>query len=82
MNGAPIGGFASCAAEEGTIGMPGSCVGAISCITGEPACPGGTIAGRRDGCWTGYCIPYAECDMLPTCDTLIEACTAVRRRRG
>jgi hypothetical protein len=71
-NGAPIGAFTSCAAEAGT-GGPGSCVGEIDCFTGEPACPDGTIAGRRDGCWTGYCIPYAQCDALPACGELVES---------
>ncbi len=72
-NGAPIGGFTSCASEDGTVGGPGSCVGDINCITGEPACPMGTIAGRRDGCWTGYCIPHAQCDTLPACSGLVES---------
>ena len=72
-NGSPIGAFMSCASEEGTVGDPGSCVGEINCITGEPACPAGTIAGRLDGCWTGYCIPYAQCDMLPACGALVES---------
>ncbi len=64
--------FASCAAEVGASG-PGSCVGEISCREVEPVCPSGTIAGRRYGCWTGFCIAYAECDTLPPCDTLGEA---------
>jgi hypothetical protein len=71
-NGAEIGSFTSCAAETNTTD-PGSCVGNITCLAAEPACPSGTIAGRRNGCWTGYCIPYAECDTLPTCDSLGEA---------
>ncbi|HEY5951712.1 MAG TPA: hypothetical protein VIV40_39730 [Kofleriaceae bacterium] len=69
--GTPIGSFMSCAAETNT-GDPGSCVGAITCDAAEPACPTGTIAGRRNGCWTGYCIPYADCDQLPACSTLDE----------
>jgi hypothetical protein len=73
VGGAPIGAFTSCAAESGTPTDPGSCVGEITCDAAEPACPSGTIAGRRNGCWTGYCIPYAQCDTLPTCDTLGEA---------
>lgn len=66
-----IGTFQSCAAE-GTVQDPGSCVGAITCAEAEPACPGGTIAGRRNGCWTHYCIPYAQCDTLPACTALDE----------
>lgn len=69
--GTPIGSFMSCA-PEGTAQDPGSCVGTVTCGTAPPQCPMGTIAGRRNGCWTGYCIPYADCDMLPACSTLGE----------
>jgi hypothetical protein len=69
--GTPIGSFLSCAAE-GTVQDPGSCVGTVTCATPPPQCPMGTIAGRRNGCWTGYCIPYAQCDQLPACSTLDE----------
>jgi hypothetical protein len=71
-NGEPIGSFQSCAAES-AVGDPGSCVGEVLCDALPPQCPSGTIAGRRNGCWTGYCIPYAECDQLPACSTLDEA---------
>jgi hypothetical protein len=70
--GTPIGQFQSCAAET-SIADPGSCVGEVLCDALPPACPAGTIAGRRNGCWTGYCIPYAQCDQLPACSTLDEA---------
>lgn len=70
--GTPIGAFQSCAAEPGAQPDPGSCVGQITCTTATPACPTGTIAGQRNGCWTGYCIPYAQCDQLPACGTLGE----------
>jgi hypothetical protein len=69
--GTPIGVFQSCAAEEGPQD-PGSCVGTVTCTTPQPACPANTIAGQRNGCWTGYCIPYAQCDQLPACSTLDE----------
>lgn len=69
--GTPIGQFQSCAAETST-GDPGSCVGEVACDALPPNCPAGTIPGRRDGCWTGYCIPYAECDQLPSCSSLGE----------
>jgi hypothetical protein len=42
-------------------GDPGSCTGPVDCSTGEPACPTGTVAGIVDGCWSGYCIPEADC---------------------
>jgi len=69
--GSPIGQFMSCEAES-SVADPGSCVGTITCTTPEPMCPASTIAGRRNGCWTGYCIPYADCDQLPACSTLGE----------
>jgi len=69
--GAPIGNFLSCAAE-GTTTDPGSCVEAVTCTTPQPQCPPDTIAGRRNGCWTGYCIPLAQCDALPGCGGLAE----------
>jgi hypothetical protein len=47
-------------------------VGAVTCDTPPPACPATTLPGRRDGCWTGYCIPIAQCDALPTCGELAE----------
>ncbi len=69
--GTPIGSFVSCAAE-GSVQDPGSCVGAVTCGTAPPACPANTLAGRRNGCWTGYCIPYDQCDQLPACSELGE----------
>ena len=69
--GAPIGGFASCQPEQG-MQDPGSCVGEVTCDALPPNCPSGTIPGRRNGCWTGYCIPQADCDQLPACTTLGE----------
>jgi len=69
--GTPIGSFLSCAPETSDPN-PGSCVGAITCTTPAPACPAGTLAGRANGCWTGYCIPYAQCDQLPACSELNE----------
>lgn len=69
--GAPIGSFASCA-NETTSGDPGSCVGEVLCDALPPACPMGTIPGRTNSCWTGYCIPYAQCDQLPACNVLDE----------
>jgi len=69
--GAPIGTFNACA-PEGSIQDPGSCVGNITCTTPAPQCPMNTLPGKRNGCWTGYCIPIADCDQLPACDTLGE----------
>jgi hypothetical protein len=71
--GPSIGNFLSCGDEETITGDPGSCVGEVSCDALPPNCPAGTIPGRRNGCWTGYCIPYAQCDQLPSCSSLGEA---------
>jgi hypothetical protein len=69
--GSPIGSFTACAAES-ALQDPGSCVGAVTCAIPAPECPDSTLAGRRNGCWTGYCIPYANCDELPACSSLNE----------
>lgn len=69
--GSPIGTFMSCAAES-SVQDPGSCVGAITCTTPQPSCPANTLPGRANGCWTGYCIPIADCDALPSCEDLLE----------
>jgi hypothetical protein len=51
---------------------PGSCVGEVACDEEPPECPVDTIPGRRNGCWTGFCIPVAQCDSIPACSTLGE----------
>ena len=42
---------------------PGTCVDntGLGCASASPACPSGTTPGMRDGCYTGYCIPLADC---------------------
>lgn len=40
---------------------PGSCTGDVYCFAMPPACPANTTPGIANGCWTGYCIPNAEC---------------------
>ncbi len=40
------------------------CTGAI-CNGIPPACPEGQFARVEDDCWTGACIPAANCDELP-----------------
>lgn len=72
-----LGNFQSCIPEPGTVPDPGSCVGEISCDEAAPNCPSDTIAGRENGCYTGYCIPVNECDVLAACSSLQEeACVA------
>jgi hypothetical protein len=70
--GAPIGPFVSCGPESGIPPDPGSCVGEVVCAEAPPACPPDTVAGRRDGCWTGFCIPLADCDQAPACSDMDE----------
>lgn len=69
--GSPIGSFLSCAAES-SVQDPGSCVGTVTCNETPPDCPTGTLPGIRNACYTGYCIPYAQCDQLPACSELTE----------
>jgi hypothetical protein len=40
---------------------PGECTGAITCTTPPPQCPANSTAGIANGCYTGYCIPNADC---------------------
>jgi hypothetical protein len=40
---------------------PGSCTGTISCNSAPPTCPANTTPGIANGCWSGYCIPNADC---------------------
>lgn len=40
---------------------PGSCGGQILCNSAPPSCPANTTPGIANGCWTGYCIPNADC---------------------
>lgn len=51
---------------------PGSCVGDVGCRAAVPDCPPGTIPGVENGCWTGYCISFEDCDELPECPGLAE----------
>ena len=44
---------------------PGNCSGEVFCDALPPACPADTLPGIKDGCWTGYCIPLAQCEDLP-----------------
>jgi hypothetical protein len=63
---------------------PGSCTGAVNCFANPPACPSGTTAGIRNGCWTGYCIPNSACGpndpgvcySAVTCDSVGPNCPA------
>jgi hypothetical protein len=56
---------------------PGQCSGPVSCNMAPPACPPGTTAGIDNGCYTGYCIPNADCAPEDCASITTEAaCTA------
>lgn len=64
-------------------GDPGACTGDVLCDAIPPACPAGTVAGVLNGCWSGYCIPEADCGPHDpgtcdpaTCTTPAPACPA------
>jgi hypothetical protein len=56
---------------------PGQCSGQVTCNIAAPQCPAGTTAGIENGCYTGYCIPLADCSPAD-CATLTDeaSCTA------
>jgi hypothetical protein len=51
---------ATCVANQD----PGACTGVVVCDSLPPTCPMGTVAGIRNGCWTGYCIPESACGFM------------------
>lgn len=44
---------------------PASCAGPLTCSVAAPACADGETPAILDGCYTGECIPLAECDVAP-----------------
>lgn len=60
-----------CVADPPPPNDPGTCDGEVWCdVAALPACPDGTTPGIANGCYTGYCIPLADCDPKDpgTCD--------------
>jgi len=56
---------------------PGDCYSPVTCNSAPPQCPSGTLPGVADGCWSGYCIPTAQCEAAPCAALATEAaCTA------
>lgn len=56
---------------------PGQCTGSVLCNMAPPACPAGTTAGIANNCYTGYCIPNANCGPAACASLTDEAsCTA------
>jgi len=62
----------------------GNCYEEALCDIVQPNCPDGTLPGIKNGCYTGYCIPVAECPDDPPdhgncyedvwCDSLPPTC--------
>ncbi len=44
---------------------PGLCYGEVFCDGLPPDCPGGTVPGIDNGCWSGACIALADCEDPP-----------------
>ena len=40
----------------------------VLCKSLPPECPEGQIPGVADSCWSGSCVPIANCNAVPTCD--------------
>jgi len=51
--------FERCFDETTT--APGQCTGTLQCGISPPTCPVSTTPGIANGCWTGFCIPNAQC---------------------
>jgi hypothetical protein len=50
----------------------GTCggTGGTSCMTFKPNCPSGQVPELIDGCYTGSCRAYGECDVNPVCENI------------
>lgn len=77
---APCGaaGFGYCA-DEGDPVDPGNCYEPVTCDQAPPDCPEGTTPGIRNGCYTGYCIPLAECEDQPACAAIEAEASCIAR---
>jgi len=58
---------------------PGLCYGEITCDSLPPDCPAETMPGISDGCWTGYCIPVADCEVQMVCGDITEEFSCIAR---
>lgn len=58
-NGCPPVCYGACVPD---LSRPESCYGEVACEALPPECPAGTAPGRSNLCWTGNCIPFAQCD--------------------
>ncbi len=62
----------------------GNCYEEALCDMVEPECPADTLPGVADGCYTGYCIPIAECPDDPpppptACTDIADEATCISR---
>jgi hypothetical protein len=67
---------ASCTTTCIATGELGTCNTPVACQIAAPACPAGSTPGVVGQCWSGYCIPDAECATGCTGFTTATACTA------
>lgn len=58
---------------------PGLCYAPVDCTSEPPACPADTMPGIAEGCWTGYCIPVADCEAEPACSSIDVEASCVAR---
>ncbi len=75
------GAFVQCRNEDETTdpGDAGLCYAPVTCAISSPACPAGTTPGILDGCYTGYCIPLADCESQPACSAITVEMTCIAR---
>jgi hypothetical protein len=66
-----VGYFKTCLPETAPPNL-GTCYDDVVCRALPPECPVGTLPGVVDGCWSGYCIPEADCEAPPACSALTE----------
>jgi hypothetical protein len=45
----------------------GTCYGEVFCDSLPPECPADAVPGVIEGCWSGACIPVAECEPMASC---------------
>ena len=74
-----VGAFARCGAESGDPGDPGLCYAPVTCDEIPPSCPAETTPGIRDNCYTGYCIPFPDCESAPPCEEVAAEMTCIAR---
>jgi len=69
--------FSNCLAERRIDPPPGECYGPVTCESPMPICPSNTLPGIHNGCYTGFCIPLADCPQA--CETLAAESACIGR---